>query len=130
MKLVILLLSILSVFPGAASERKLSSSRYYKCFLDREPTKNHPEFSKEFIFPYPTSAEENHEIRGSMRWNSFSINFHLNGLVEATITEEIKGQRISVTKTHQLGGNPSEEEFKVTLKVNGNVTYTLRCGPE
>ena len=129
MKYLFLLLLVLPTAISAQT-RKASSSQYYKCTLERDAQGTRPVFRKEFIFPFPESRDEDQVIQGSMRWNSYLIKFKASGLVQANLSEEIRGKRVTTSRTHQLGKARSEEYLKLKLELDGPVTYHLNCGPE
>lgn len=122
MKTLTLILALVttSVFAAKPQARKVSSSHYYVCFLEREAG-DHRDFKREYRFPYPTDKGETYELKGSMRWNKYSAIFSQTGEVEIRIEEEGK----IAEKSHQLGKDPHFASMDV--KVN---KYRLQCSPE
>lgn len=133
MKTLIILSLLFSTLASAAvKERKVSNSTYFVCNLEREAS-DKKIFKKEYHFPFPTAQGESYELKGSMRWNDFKINFSQDGTVEITISESVNGKRVTAKKTHNLGKEPHFESFKVQVDVKRNdlvIPYYISCGPE
>lgn len=122
MKTLILVLALVTstAFASKTQARKVSSSHYFVCFLEREAGDSR-DFKREYRFPYPTDKGETYELKGSMRWNNYSAVFSQTGEVKIRIEEEGKVSE----KSHQLGKDPHFASMDV--KVN---TYRVQCSPE
>lgn len=130
MKTFIIILILLShaAFAAKPQARKVSNSQYFICELEREATDSKI-FKKEYHFPMPTEKGETYELKGSMRWNKFSLVFSQSGEVKIRISE---GDTVA-EKIHQMGKGPQFESFKiqVDLKSDGTVIpYHIQCSPE
>lgn len=117
---IIMALFSMSAFAAKPQARKVSSSHYYVCFLEREKG-DHKDFKREYRFPYPTDKNETYELKGSMRWNNYSVIFSQTGEVEIRIQEEGK----VAEKSHQLGKDPQFASMDVKVDV-----YRVQCSPE
>ncbi len=133
MKSLIIMSLLFSTFASAAvKERKVSNSNYFVCNLEREAA-DKKTFKKEYHFPFPMARGESYELKGSMRWNDFKLNFSQDGTVEIAISESVKGKRVTAKKTHNLGKEPHFESFKVQVDVKTDdvvIPYHISCGPE
>jgi hypothetical protein len=130
--MILLTLSFLSLnLIADPAARKVSNSSYYVCQIERDNSLG-KSFNRQYIFPYPTSSGETHELKASMRWNNISIVFDNKGSVEAVISERIEGKKVEGTKSLQLDKEPQFESFKMTvdLKAATNVSYSISCRPE
>lgn len=130
--LIIMSLLFSTIAAAAVKERKVSNSTYFVCNLERESA-DKKIFKKEYHFPFPTDKGESYELKGSMRWNDYKLNFSQDGTVEIAISESVNGQRVTAKKTHNLGKEPHFESFKVQLDIKSDdvvIPYHISCGPE
>ncbi len=133
MKTLILMSLLFSVTAFAAvGKRKVSSSTYFVCILERESS-DKKIFKKEYHFPFPMEKGETYELKGSMRWNSYNLTFSQGGSVDISISETVKGKLVSGKKSHNLGKDAHYESFKLQVHVKGDdvfIPYHVSCGPE
>lgn len=133
MKTLIIMSLLFSTLAAAAvKDRKVSNSTYFVCNLERESA-DKKVFKKEYHFPFPTEKGESYELKGSMRWNKFNLNFSQSGNVEIVISETIGGKEVTGTKSHSLGKDPQFESFKVQVDLKAGdvvIPYHVSCGPE
>ena len=130
--LIIMSLLFTTVAAAAVKDRKVSNSTYFVCNLERESS-DKKSFKKEYHFPFPTEKGDSYELKGSMRWNKFNLNFSQSGKVEIVISETVGGKEVTATKTHNLGKEPQFESFKVQVDLKHNdvvIPYHVTCGPE
>lgn len=122
MKTLFIILAFLSTsaFAAKTQTRKVSSSHYYVCHLEREAGDSR-DFKREYRFPYPTDKGETYELKGSMRWNKYSVIFSQTGEVNIRIEEENN----VAEKSHKLGKDP--HFASMDAKVDN---YRLQCSPE
>lgn len=130
MKTIFAALLLLTQASFAAEDRKVSSSTYFNCIIEREAEGR--VFKKNMIFTFPTEKGAVHEARGSQRWNNYSIKISNAGVATVTISELIKGKRVQSTVVHQMGKDPEFASFKVKVVLKGKliVPYSVSCGPE
>ena len=130
--LIIMSLLFSTLVSAAVKERKVSNSTYFVCNLERDSA-DKKTFKKEYHFPFPTEKGESYELKGSMRWNKYNLNFSQNGKVEINISETVAGKEVTGTKSHNLGKDPQFESFKVQVDLKAGdvvIPYHVSCGPE
>jgi hypothetical protein len=133
MKTFILMALVFSSLSFATTKtRKVSNSHYFICNLERDYVDKNV-FKKDHHFPFPMDEGESHEVRGTMRWNQYSLVFSQKGEVEISISEMIQGEMINTKKSHRLGKNPQFDSFRVVINLKKNeimIPYIIQCGPE
>lgn len=121
-----------TAFAAPQKSRKVSNSRYFICQLERD-SNDKKFFKKEYHFPFPTDEGETYELKGSMRWNEFKIVFSQSGTVNISLSEHIKGSKVTAVKKHEMGKDPHFKSFSLQMSLKKDdvvVPYLISCSPE
>ncbi len=131
MRFLLFLLFTLSALAEAAPvKRKISNSDNYYCLIERDGG-DRKDYQREYRFPFPVTADETYELKGSLRFNRYSLVFKQGQPVELSFSEMIEKEIVTANQTKALEGNPGNLKTSLELKRGVKVIkYSIDCHPE
>ncbi|MFL5784158.1 MAG: hypothetical protein ACJ76H_06085 [Bacteriovoracaceae bacterium] len=129
MKFIIFLFAIFALSASAASvKRKVSSSDNYYCLIERDGGDRN-DYQREYRFPFPAGEGETYELKGSLRFNKYSLVFTQGAPVTLSFSEYIDHTVVTETQSKALEASALRTtlELKKGQKV---ITYNVTCHAE
>jgi hypothetical protein len=129
MKFIIFLSAIFALNAGAATaKRKVSSTDNYYCLIERDGGDRN-DYQREYRFPFPAGEGETYELKGSLRFNKYSLVFTQGSPVTLSFSEFIDHSVVTETQSKAL----ESLVLRTTLELKKGqkaITYNVTCHAE